>query len=121
MTVEVDDIREVLIGITDSLLPDATISFWIDIATDIVEANIGENVTDVQKDRAIKIGASYYSLQSYATYLQASAGRVPNNVVGQITEMSRAFSVLLSIISRAEGAMGPPSTIITTTKSKYDV
>lgn len=121
MVVEVDDIREVLRGITDALVPDNSVSFWIDVATDIVEGNIGADVTDEKRDRCIKIGASFYTLQSYATYLQTSTARVPNNVLNQVGEMSRAFSVLLSIISRAEGPMAPPATLVETTTSKYDV
>lgn len=121
MAVEVHDIREVLRGITDALVPDASVSFWIDVATDIVEGNIGGSVPDDQKDRAIKLGASFYTLQTYATYLQTSTARVPNNVLTQIGEMSRAFSVLLSIVSRAEGPMAPPATLVETTTTKYDV
>jgi len=120
MAVEVDDIREVLRGVTDALVPDASVSFWIDVATDIVEGNIGEATTDDQKDRTIKIGAAFYTLQSYATYVQTSTGRVPNNILTQIGEMSRAFSVLLSLISRAEGPLAPPTTIVQTTHSSYD-
>lgn len=121
MVVEVDDIREVLRGVTDALVPDASVSFWIDVATDIVEGNLGEAVTDAQRDRAIKIGASFYTLQSYATYVQTSSARVPNNILTQIGEMSRAFSVLLSLVSRAEGPMAPPTTLVEATTSKYDL
>jgi hypothetical protein len=121
MVVEVDDIRDILIGITSSLVPDATISFWIDMTTDIVEGNLGAETTDDQKERAIKVGTAFYTLQSYSTYLQTSTGRVPNNIMTQANEMSRAFAVLLSLISRAEGPMAPPTTLIETTESSLDV
>lgn len=121
MAVEVDDIRTVLRGVTDAMVPDASVSFWIDVATYIVESNIGADVTDTQKDMAVKVLGSFYTLQSYATYLQTSSSRVPNVILNQMNELSKASSVLLSIISRAEGAMAPPTTLVETTTTKYDV
>jgi len=120
MTVEIDDIREILLGVTNSLVPDDAVSFWIDLATDVVEANIGEDVTDAKKNRAIKVLSCFYTLQSYATYLQTSSGRVPNTVGTQLAEFSKAASVMLSIISRSAGPMAPPTTIIATTKTLLD-
>lgn len=121
MVIEVDDIREVLRGLTDALVPDNSVSFWIDIATMVVEANIGESVSDTDKNNVIKVLGSFYTLQSYATYLQTSTGRIPNAIMGQMSELSKASSVLLSIISRAEGPMAPPTTLVETTTTKYDV
>jgi hypothetical protein len=121
MTIEVDDIREVLRGVTDAMVPDNSVSFWINVATMIVEANIGETVTEDDKNTVIKVLGSFYTLQSYATYLQTSTARVPNAIMGQMSELSKASSVLLSIISRAEGPMAPPMTLIETSKSLYDV
>lgn len=120
MTVTIASIREVLIGVTESNLPDATIARWINVATTIAEGNIGENVTTANKEEMIEILASYYSLVSYATYIHTSGGRIPNAIIAQMTELSKVASVLMSIHSRADGAMAPDWLLVVPTESLLD-
>jgi len=113
-------VRKILIGITAANLPDATITKWLSISTTIVGGNIHEDVTSAEKDEMIEVLAAYYSLTSYATFLQTSKGKVPNAVIAQMTELSKVGSVLMSIHSRADGAMAPPALLALPTTSALD-
>ena len=118
--VSVANVREVLVGIKAGQLPDATITRWIRVAGIIADGNKGEAVTEADRNDVVCTLASYYSLTSYATYLQTSGGRVPNAIIAQMTELSKVSSVLLSIISRAAGAMAPDGTLVVATGSIMD-
>jgi len=120
MVVTVANVREILVGVKAGALPDATITRWIRVAGIIVDSNKGEHVEDSERDDAVCTMAAYYSLTSYATYLQTSAGRVPNAIIAQMAELSKASSVLLSILSRADGAMAPAGTLVVPTASLID-
>ena len=120
MTVVAANVREILVGVKAGALPDATITRWIRVAGLIVDSNKGEDVSDEDRDDAVCTLASYYSLTSYATYLQTSSGREPNAIIAQMSELSKVGSVLLSILSRASGAMAPPMGLVVATRSLLD-